>query len=37
MTPDDWKQVIRDLPVAVLVLIGLWLFMGLVFAVVPAP
>jgi hypothetical protein len=34
MTRDDWTQVLRDLPVAALVLVALWAGMALIFAVV---
>ena len=35
MTRDDWLQVLRDLPVAALIVVALWAFVALLFAVVP--
>lgn len=35
MTRDDWVQVLRDLPVAILVVIGVWAAIALLFAVIP--
>lgn len=36
MTRDDLRHALRDLPAAVLVLVGLWAGMALLFAVVPS-
>jgi hypothetical protein len=36
VTPDDLRQMLRDLPAAVLVVVALWAFMVLAIAVVPA-
>ena len=36
MTRDDIVQMLRDLPAAIAVLVGLWAFLALLFAVVPS-
>ena len=36
MTRDDWLQMLRDIPAAIVVLAALWAFMALMFAVVPS-
>jgi hypothetical protein len=37
MTRDDLRQMLRDLPVALLVLVALWLFCGLTLALLGPP
>jgi hypothetical protein len=37
VTRDDLRQMLRDLPAAVLVVVALWAAMVLIIAVVPGP
>jgi hypothetical protein len=37
MTPDDWRQMLRDAPVAALLVVGLWAFLSLLIVFVPGP
>lgn len=37
VTREDWRQMARDIPAALVVLLGLLAFMALIFAVVPGP
>lgn len=36
MTREDVIQMLRDIPVAIVFLAGLWAFLALIFAVVPS-
>jgi hypothetical protein len=37
VTRDDWRQLLRDAPVAALVVVGLYAFCLLIFAVLGTP